>query len=73
MTNGPVRILRDQGLNLQIGPGLNGEPALYMTAPDGKLYILSAQDLDDLQKMQKLNLAGIQEHDEIIKRAGNDK
>jgi len=66
---GPASVLRNQGLDVQMGPGLNSTPAYYVTAPDGKQYILSAQDLDDLQGKRKLNLAGIQEHDGMIERA----
>jgi hypothetical protein len=65
-----IQILRDQGLRVEVGPGLNANPTYWITDTEhtGKRAGLSGQDLENLFAQGKLNWAGIEEHDERIRR-----
>jgi len=65
----PVRVLSDQGLKVQNGKDGNNNPFYYITDSDGIKYGVSRLELEDLQDQGKLNLIGIKEHDERLKKA----
>ncbi len=60
--------LEEQGLTVSMGPGPNNTMSYYITDPgDGRQYILTYDEVDDLQNRRRLTLAGIKEHDEKIR------
>lgn len=68
---GAIAILEKQGLRVVKGPGPSHAPAYFITDPeDGKQYILTYDEAEDLLVRGKLGREGLREHDERIKKNG---
>lgn len=66
-----IGILKDQGLRVGNGRDSNNHPVYYITDEEGFTYIVSYAELDDLRGKGKLSLEGIEEHDELVRKAKN--
>jgi hypothetical protein len=66
-----IEILGKQGLKATKGPGPNSVAAYYITdLEDGRQYILTYDEVEDLRRRGKLDIRGIREHDEQVGKRG---
>lgn len=61
--------LQEQGLKVENFIATNKAPARRITNPeDGYSYIVPLTELEELQQRGKLNIEGIREHDDEIRK-----